>query len=214
MRCCAPAAARPATPPWPGCPTLSPAWSSSPWPSPTSTTPRAPAPAGLPILTTLLDHTTYPARQIAQAYAQRWQAEVVYLRIKVTLRGAGTRLRGQTPELARQEIWGLLIVYNALCDLAVQAAVSVGVDPDAISFTAVLTLTRTHFSAGAPCRNCGHQPTDDAVEALVTAIAAHPRDRTARQRTSPRVNAQQRTEHTRDVNYTITMAASNLPKVE
>jgi hypothetical protein len=93
------------------------------------------------ILTTLLDHTTHPAREIAQAYSQRWQAEVVYLRIKVTLRGADTRLRGQTPELARQEIWGLLIVYNALCDLATRAAVSVGVDPDAISFTAVLTLT-------------------------------------------------------------------------
>ena len=165
------------------------------------------------ILTTLLDHTIYPAREIAQAYAQRWQAEVAYLRIKVTLRGAGTRLRGQTPELARQEIWGLLIVYNALCDLATRVAVSVGADPDAISFTAVLTLTRAHLGASAPCRNCGHQPTS-ALDALTAAIAAHPRDRTGRQRTGPRVSAQQRTQHTRDVNYTINIAESNLPKVE
>jgi len=85
------------------------------------------------ILTTLLDYRAYPARQIAAVYAERWQVELVYYRIKVTLRGAGVVLRGQTPELARQEIWGLLVAYNALCDLAVRAAVSLGVDPDEIS---------------------------------------------------------------------------------
>ncbi len=68
------------------------------------------------ILTTLLDHIRYPASQIAAAYAQRWQIELAYFNLKVTLRGAGTRLRGQTPHLARQEIWGLLVVYNALVD--------------------------------------------------------------------------------------------------
>ncbi len=82
------------------------------------------------ILTTLLDHEQYPADQIAAVYAERWQAEVIYLRVKATLRGAGTRLRGQTPALAVQEIWGLLTVYNALVGLAVAAAVVLGVDPD------------------------------------------------------------------------------------
>lgn len=166
------------------------------------------------VLTTLLDHTACPAREIAQAYAERWQAEVVFLRLKVTLRGAGTRLRGQTPELARQEIWGLLIVYNALCELTTRAAVSVGVDPDAISFTAVLTLTRGHLAANVACGNCGHQPAGDHAAALVTAIAAHPRDRTGRQRASPRGKDRQRSEQTRDVTYTIAIATSNLPKVE
>lgn len=89
------------------------------------------------ILTTLLDHEHYPAEQIAATYAQRWQVEVIYLRVKTTLRGPGTRLRGQTPTLAVQEIWGLLIVYNALVRLAVAAAVAVQVDPDEINFTAV-----------------------------------------------------------------------------
>jgi hypothetical protein len=58
------------------------------------------------ILTTLLDHARYPADQIAAVYAERWQVEVIYLRVKATHRGAGTRLRGQTPALAVQEIWG------------------------------------------------------------------------------------------------------------
>jgi hypothetical protein len=163
------------------------------------------------ILTTLLDHHAYPAQAIAALYAQRWQAEVVYYRLKVTLRGSGVRLRGQTPALARQEIWGLLIVYNALCDLATRTAVSLGVDPDEISFVAVLRLTRTHLGAHTGCRNCGHRPTDP-VDTLITAIAAHPRNRTGRQRTSPRTTKQRRTEHTRDVSYTITIVTSNLPK--
>lgn len=42
------------------------------------------------ILTTLLDHEQYPADQIAAIYAERWQAEVIYLRVKSTLRGAAT----------------------------------------------------------------------------------------------------------------------------
>ena len=163
------------------------------------------------ILTTLTDHHAYPAQAIAALYAERWQAEVVYYRLKVTLRGPGVRLRGQTPTLARQEIWGLLIVYNALCDLATRTAVSLGVDPDEISFTAVLRLTRTHLGAHTTYHDCAHRPTDP-IAPLITAIAAHPRNRTGRQRSSPRTKKQRRTEHTRDVSYTITIVTSNLPK--
>jgi IS4 transposase len=88
------------------------------------------------VLTTLTDHQAYPAAQIAAVYAERWQAEVAYYQLKVTLRRAGTRLRAKTPEVARQEIWALLIVYNMLVDLAVRAAVDLGIDCDQISFTA------------------------------------------------------------------------------
>lgn len=52
------------------------------------------------VLTTLLDHRRYPADQIAVLYAERWQIELTYARLKITLREPGTRLRGQTPELA------------------------------------------------------------------------------------------------------------------
>src|SRR6266542_578249 len=162
------------------------------------------------ILATLLDHEQYPAGQIAAVYAERWQVEVIYLRVKSTLRGAGTRLRGQTPALAVQEIWGLLTVYNALVGLAVAAAVVLGVDPDAISFAAVLALTRTSATTDLACVQCGHR--SDPVDDLVTAITAQPRNRTTRKRTSPRTKTQRQTERTRDVSYTITIVASNLPK--
>src|SRR6266540_5685263 len=108
------------------------------------------------VLTTLLDHEAYPASQIAAVYAERWQVEIAYYRIKVTLRGAGAALRGRTPRLARQEIWGMLVVYNALCDLAAQTAMSLGVDPDQICFVAVLRHTRHHATtASRACPRCG-----------------------------------------------------------
>jgi hypothetical protein len=163
------------------------------------------------ILTTLLDHNQYPAAKIAQTYAERWQVEIIYLRLKTTLRGSGTRLRGQTPTLAVQEIWGLLTVYNALARLAVTAAVILDVDPDEINFAAVLALTRANATTDPACIQCGHRP-DNPVHDLVTAIAAQPRNRTTRQRTSPRTKTQRQTERTRDVTYTITIVTPNLPK--
>jgi Insertion element 4 transposase N-terminal/Transposase DDE domain len=161
------------------------------------------------ILTTLLDHHAYPAQAIAAVYAQRWQAELAYYRIKVTLRGTGIVLRGQTPNLAKQEIWALLCVYNTLCDLATQTAVSLGLDPDQISFIAVLRLTRSHT---APTCACASPP--EAAQALRAAIAAHPTNRPGRQRTSPRTTKERRTERTRDVTYTINIVTSNLPKID
>src|SRR6266511_3962550 len=135
------------------------------------------------VLTTLLDHHRYPAGQIAAAYAHRWQAEVAYLHLKVTLR---------------------------------RAAVDLGVDPDRISFTAVLALTRASTAATATtCDHCGHQPTGSGhAETLLAAITAHPLGRAGRQRTSPRSRQQRRTERTRTVSYTIEIVASNLPRAE
>jgi hypothetical protein len=159
------------------------------------------------ILTTLLDHEQYPAEQIAQTYAQRWQVEIIYLRLKVTLRGPGTRLRGQTPRLAEQEIYGLLIVYNALVGLAVTAAVALDVDPDEINFAAVVALARAANRPG--CTRCGHTPDN-----LITTITAQPRNRTDRQRTSPRTTTQRRTERTRNVSYTITIVTPDLPETD
>jgi len=161
------------------------------------------------VLTTLLDHEAYPAAAIAACYAERWQVELTYKIIKSTLRGGNRRLRGQAPDLAEQEIWGLLAVYNALVDQAVATAVDLGIDPDEISFTVVLRAARDHLATHAPCQACGHHagPSD-----LTATIAAGPRNRTDRTRTAPRTKKEQRTQHTRNVVYTITIVESNLPR--
>lgn len=164
------------------------------------------------VLTTLLDHTRYPADQIAALYAEKWQIELTYARLKTTLREPGTRLRGQTPELAYQELWALLTVYNTLVRLAVTTAVDLNADPDAISFTTVLALTRDLFTADrSPRVNCGHHGPDPATT-LISAIAGQPLNRHDRQRNGPRTPTQHETERTRDVTYEITIASPELSK--
>jgi Transposase DDE domain/Insertion element 4 transposase N-terminal len=163
------------------------------------------------VLTTLLDHVTHPANEIATCYARRWQVELTYKTIKSTLRGPGRRLRGESPDLAEQELWGLLAVYNALVDQALAAAADLGIHPDEISFTAVLRATRDHLTRHTPCAACGHQPTPAD---LTAAIYAGPRNRPGRQRTGPRTAKERKTQHTRNVHYTIEIATPDLPKAD
>lgn len=164
------------------------------------------------VLTTLLDHHAYPADQIAAAYAQRWQAEVAYYQLKVTLRGAGTRLRAHTPDVARQETWALLTVHNLLVDLAIRTAANLDIDCDQISFTAVLAHTQAMLAAAAPCPSCGHRP--PPTQTVLDAVAAHPPNRTGRHRHSPRGKTQRRGDQARKVTYTIEIATSNLPNMD
>ena len=163
------------------------------------------------VLTTLLDHQAYPAREIAALYAERWQVETAFLHLKKTVRGPRRPLRGQSPELARQEAWALLLIHDITATAAARAAAGTGTDPRLIPFTAVLGLVRAHIAADVPCRHCGHRP-GDPLSGLTSAIIALPRHRPGRQRTSGRTAAERRTRHTEEVAYTIDITKSNLPK--
>jgi hypothetical protein len=94
------------------------------------------------LLTTLLDWRAFPAAELAAAYSWRWAIETGYRECKTCLRGSGRRLRGKTPELARQELWALLAVYQAIRVIIAWAAAGAGTDPDRISFTAALHAVR------------------------------------------------------------------------
>jgi hypothetical protein len=160
----------------------------------------------LRVLTTLLDHHAYPTQEVAACYAQRWQVELVYKTIKSTLRGPERRLRGQAPDLAEQEIWGLLTVYNALVDQAVSTAVDLDIDPDEISFTVVLHATlRPRRQAVRSVRSPCHQPGPHRRD-------HHRADHTDRDPTSPRSPQDRLTQHTRNVFYTIAITPTNPPK--
>ena len=69
-----------------------------------SASPSSPVPPGgakttvVKVLTTLLDHEEFPARDIAALYAERWQIEIAFLHLKKTVRGTGRTLRGQSPD--------------------------------------------------------------------------------------------------------------------
>jgi Insertion element 4 transposase N-terminal/Transposase DDE domain len=106
------------------------------------------------LITTLLDHHTSPAAELAAGYAWRWAIETGFAEFKTYLRGAGRILRGRTPELARQELWAYLIIYQAIRAVICLAAATAGIDPDRISFTATLhairrTLTTARTSPDA-----------------------------------------------------------------
>ena len=156
----------------------------------------------------------FPAREIAVLYSERWQVETAFLHLKRTVRGARRALRGQSPELARQEAWALLLIHNMTATAAARAAAAAGTSPRLIAFTGVLTLIRAHVAADTRCRHCGHRASgpDGPLTRLDAAIQALPRHRDGRQRTSGRTAAERRTRHTEEVTYTIDIVPSNLPK--
>jgi hypothetical protein len=94
------------------------------------------------LITTLLDHRACPADQLAAGYAWRWAIETGFREFKTYLRGPGRILRGRTPDLARQELWAYLALYQAIRAVMILAAAGAGLDPDRISFTAALHAVR------------------------------------------------------------------------
>jgi hypothetical protein len=166
------------------------------------------------VLTTLLDHEEFPAREIAELYAQRWQIEIAFLHLKATVRGSRRELRGQSPALARQEAWGLLLIHNITATAVARAAGRSGTDPKLIPFAPALALIRDRVTADACCPHCGLRPVSAKaqVSALIDDIARLPRHRPGRQRTSGRTAAERRNGHTENVTYTITIEKSNLPE--
>ncbi len=94
------------------------------------------------VITTLMDWRRYPAGELAAGYGWRWAIETGYREFKTCLRGPGRILRSRTPDLARQEIWAYLTIYQAIRVIICRAAARDGLDPDRISFTAALHAAR------------------------------------------------------------------------
>lgn len=102
------------------------------------------------LATTLLDCTQAPARQLAAIYHERWEIETSYGELKTRLRGAEFTLRSRSPDLASQELYAFLTIYQALCALRADAARTAGTDPDRISFTVTIRIARDHAATAQP----------------------------------------------------------------
>jgi len=94
------------------------------------------------LITTILDHRTAPAIELAAAYAQRWEIETSFDELKTHQRGPRAVLRSKSPELVTQEIWGHLCCHYAIRTLMFDAAEHAGHDPDRLSFVAALRISR------------------------------------------------------------------------
>ncbi|MGI5142403.1 IS4 family transposase [Streptomyces sp. CA-106110] len=94
------------------------------------------------LVTTLTDHRTHPVAELITLYRQRWEIETAYLEIKSTTLG-GRVLRARTPDGVSQELYALLVTYQALrLAMADATAARPGIDPDRASFTTALNTAR------------------------------------------------------------------------
>jgi hypothetical protein len=86
------------------------------------------------LITTVLDHKRAPAKELAALYHERWEIETALDELKTHLRGAQIVLRSKTPELVKQEFYGLLMAHFAIRGLMHEAALKTDEDPDRLSF--------------------------------------------------------------------------------
>ena len=102
------------------------------------------------LLTTLLDPEAAPAQELATLYHERWEIETAFDELKTHLRGRGIVLRSKTPELVRQEFYGLLLAHFAVRGIMHEAALQADVDPDELSFVhTVRVVKRKILTAGS-----------------------------------------------------------------
>jgi hypothetical protein len=113
------------------------------------------------LITTILDPQEASALELAAAYQQRWEYEISLKEIETQLLESGTGLRSKSPEMVRQEWWGLLLAHYAIRALMVEAADTAELDPDRLSFLRTLNIVRRQatnqaaFSPRSPATGAG-----------------------------------------------------------
>lgn len=134
------------------------------------------------LVTTVVDPDC-PASEIIRLYHDRWEIETAFLELKQTILG-GRVLRARTPGGVDQEIYALLVIYQALriaiCDATIARP---DVDPDRASFTVALGAARDQLVKAAGV-------IADTTIDLLGVIGRHVLDNlmpTRRLRTTPRV---------------------------
>jgi hypothetical protein len=101
------------------------------------------------LVTNITDPAEIPAVELAAAYHERWEVELVFDELKVHQRGQGMILRSRKPEMVEQEIWGLLLTHYGIRSLMREAADQADLDPDRMSFIRALRVTRRQVTGQA-----------------------------------------------------------------
>ena len=99
------------------------------------------------LLTSLLDPAQAPATELAALYHERWEIETALAELKTHLRGAKIVLRSKTPDLVRQEFYGLMMAHFAVRGLMHEAALKADTDPDQLSFLHAVRVVRRKLAA-------------------------------------------------------------------
>lgn len=133
------------------------------------------------LLTTLLDATAYPAKELIVLYHQRWEHELTIDELK-THQLARPELRSKTPAGVLQEIEGLLLAHYVVRTLMFEAAQREGVAPVQLSFTATLKILRGRLPE-VPTSKAGQRRWWEDLLAEIGEALLEPR----RDRINPRV---------------------------
>lgn len=102
------------------------------------------------LITTLIDEKEICAQALAQLYRERWTIETTLAQMKTTLKGSSIVLRSKTPDLVRQEFYGLVIAHYAIRKLMQEASLVTrnkqradqGAPPGSLSFKQAASTVR------------------------------------------------------------------------
>jgi hypothetical protein len=98
------------------------------------------------LMTTLLDHELYPAMELIILYHERWEEELTFDEQKThqdpTRPTKPAQLRSETPTGVIQEVYALSLAHFVIRWLMFQAAATVDLDPDRLSFTGCFQILK------------------------------------------------------------------------
>jgi hypothetical protein len=94
------------------------------------------------LVTSIMDPEQAPASELAPLYRDRWEMETSMDELKTHLRGARIVLRSKTPDLVRQEFYGLMLTHFAIRQVMHEAALQAETDPDQLSYTHTVRILR------------------------------------------------------------------------
>ena len=103
------------------------------------------------LITNLLDEELYPAIELIILYHERWEEELVFDEQKThqdpRRATKPAQLRSETPAGVIQEIYALSLGHFVIRSLMFEAAATVGLDPDRLSFTGCDTDQGSQFTS-------------------------------------------------------------------
>ena len=141
------------------------------------------------LITSLFDEDLYPAKELIILYHERWEQELVFDEQKThqdpRRATKPTHLRSETPAGVIQEIYALSLGHFVIRSLMFEAAGTVGLDPDRLSFLGCFQILKCRLP------EC-HSSTPQSFEAWYRALLwemQHERtdDEVRRNRINPRV---------------------------
>jgi hypothetical protein len=98
------------------------------------------------LITNLFDETLHPAMELIPLYHERWEEELVFDEQKThqdpRRATKPAQLRSETPAGVIQEVYALSLGHFVIRSLMFEAAASVGLDPDRLSFSGCFQILK------------------------------------------------------------------------